>query len=288
MADEEPDRFDAFDKVNFVVDAWSEPCEAPWYIYVQLAKPVALTAFLALLEFGWGDVARGYFRPKGLGRRTGKRKGKRNHRLPAFPEIGNTLGKQLPGADQASGLKWGACGRFLWRIDTALQAGLFGWLIADITSEAAYNFSSLLYETRWCAASAKGRFSYRTIGMGAIPNNTWKVAGFGTEDYENSPPIWFFNSGFSGPKGCTVAAALNVEQRLPFAPPTSFKVVVWNLNTDEAFTDYDPCGLSIEGNGAGCTKAVVPPNTSFEVRAWMEGAQFANYGDGVVTAVELD
>ena len=125
---------DYFDKVNYVIDAWARPCEAPWYVYINTLKPAALEAFITLISFGWGDVARGFARPPGLGRRrTGKRKGKWRRAIPRFPEIGNMIGNQIPGAKSMQGIKYGTVGRFLWRIDTTLQAGLFYWLVADVT-----------------------------------------------------------------------------------------------------------------------------------------------------------
>ena len=103
-----------FDKVNYVIDAWSCPCEAPWYIYVETLKPALLTAFITLATFGWDDVARGYFRPRGLGRRTSKRGGRgkggggRSRGIPEFGDMicknhatfgGNWFGVRYPDQD---------------------------------------------------------------------------------------------------------------------------------------------------------------------------------------------
>jgi len=276
---------DYFDQVNYVIDAWSEPCEAPWYIYVETMGPAALEAFIVLLSFGWADVARGAFRPKGLGRRTGKRRGRWAKRIPRFPEIGNTLGKLLPISEQIEDyVKYGCAGRSFWRIDNAVQGVLFGWLVADVTLDFAFNWTSALYETVWCSASHKGRFSFHNTTMSPIPNDVWKVAGFQTEDYEDSPPNWNANSGFSGPTGCTVGAGLKIEQRIGFPKPTEFRVVVWNVDENKPFRDFAPCQLGDGGDGSACASANIPPNTNFEIRAWMSGASFADYGLGAVTA----
>ncbi|KKL13405.1 hypothetical protein LCGC14_2526070, partial [marine sediment metagenome] len=78
-------------------------------------KPALLAAFITLITFGWDDVLRGYFRPRGLyKRRTGKRKGKFVRRIPRFPEIGNELGTHLPGASEVKGTKWSNLGKTLW------------------------------------------------------------------------------------------------------------------------------------------------------------------------------
>ncbi len=274
-----------FDKVNYVIDSWSQPCDAPWYIYIETMKPAALEAFIVLLSFGWADVARGAFRPKGLSRRSSKRRGKWSRRIPKLPEIGNALGKAIPIGEQIEDfVKWGCNTRTLWRIDNVAQAVMYGWLVADVTINFAYNWTSLLYEGGFCADPPLGSFSYSGAGGSPTPDNVWKVAGFGTRDYQDAPPSWTFTQGFSGPTGCSVAAGIAIHQRLPFGPPKEFRVVIWNLGTNEPFDDPDPCELEAPGDGSACAFANVPPNTQFQVRSWMSGTSFATLGDGSVTA----
>ena len=98
---------DYFDKVNFVTDAWTQACEAPWYIYVSTLKPALLAAFITLLTFGWDDVLRGYARPpdRHSRRRSGKRgKGKRRG-VRGIPEMGEAMGRHLPGSTAVKGIK---------------------------------------------------------------------------------------------------------------------------------------------------------------------------------------
>lgn len=278
-----------FSQLNFVIDSWARPCEAPWYVYIETLKPAALEAFIVLISFGWADVLRGRFRPKGLGRRSGKRKGRWGRRLPRFPEIGDTIGKALPFGEQVEDfVKWNCNTRFLWRIDNALQAGFFWWLVADVVDEFAFEWTSLLYKTRWCEASNLGRFSYHEAGGAPIQDNAWKVFGFPSEDYEFPPPSWGVINGWSGPNGCTVSAGAGIKQRLPFPPPTSFRLVIWNDDAGEPIRDYDACVLATPGTGTACTNVAVPPNTNFQVRGWMEGTPFATITEGNVTATEAD
>ena len=169
-------------------------------------------------------------------------------------------------------------------IETTSSVVAIGWLVADVTIDFFYEWTSTLYEGGFCEPPVMGSFSYRVNGWSAIPDNAWKVAGFPTEDYEDAPPTWIFNSGNSGPTGCTAGAALSVRQRLPFAPPSGFKVKIFNIDTNEPFDDDDPCILEAPGDGSACAFASIPPNTQFDVRAWMEGTPFADYGVGAVTA----
>ena len=279
---------DSFDKVNFVIDSWTTGCDAPWYIYIETMKPALLAAFITLITFGWDDVLRGFLRPRGLHpRRTGKRKGKWSRRVPRFPELGEMIGSNIPGAEEVKGKRWSTPLKTLWRIDSAMQAIFFFWLVVDVAEEFAFAWTSLLYESYWCQPDPPGQFSYRTVGYGPIWNSGWKLAGFGTEDYENGPPVWFFNHGDTGAVPAIVTAALRVKQRPPYGPPTSFRVVVWDTSTHTIYADSGTNDEMVDGEIAGVAVGKLSAGTSFEVVAWMEGPPFADYGDGVVLGIEL-
>lgn len=284
-----PRRFpddEGFDKVNFIIDSWTTGCDAPWYIYIETMKPAALEAFIVLLSFGWADVLRGFLRPKGLGRRTSKRKGRWNRRIPRFPEIGNTLGKSLPFAEQLEDfVKWGTATKFLWRIDNAMQAGLFFWLVADVAEDFVFNWTSLLYESYWCQPDPPGNFSYRTIGKTAHSGGRWHTAAFGTEDYENAPPTWFFSTGSSGPNGCTVASALAFEPQGGFDPPTELAIRIIEFGTGQVLAQTGPEPPADPAQMASLVKGAMPPGIIFRVE-FKHNADWAKVGDGMVMGVE--
>lgn len=282
-----PVRHDSFDKINFVIDAWTTGCDAPWYIYIETMRPALLTAFITLITFGWDDVLRGFFRPKGLyKRRTGKRKGKFGVRRLHWPEFGNMLGKNLGGMTGVQGARWNSLGKTLWRIDGAMEMVRFYWLVAAIAEDFVFDWTSLLYESYWCQPDAGGNFSFQTLGYNLIRQQDWKLAGFGTEDYENSPPSWGFNSGTTGPNGATITAALKVRKVAAFPPPTSFRVIIWDTQTGDLYGDSGTNDQLVNGAGAAVATGGVPPNKHFQVRAWLEGTPWAEYGDGVVIGVE--
>lgn len=279
---------DSFDKVNFVIDAWTTGCDAPWYLYIETMKPAALAAFITLITFGWDDVARGFARPKGLDRRrTGKRKGKWAKARPRFPELGELLGGKLPGADEVKGMKWSDGLKTLWRIDAVMQQALFWWLVADVAEEFAFAWTSLLYESYWCQPDPQGRFSFRRSGFFAIPQYSWSKRGFGEEDYLNSPPWWGFNQGSTSGNPAQITAALRLQERVPFGKPTSLQVRIQNDATGEVYGISDQADADANGDASVPVSALVPPWTAFHVRARMLGAAWANVGDGVVVGVEV-
>lgn len=272
-----------FDKVNYVIDAWARPCDAPWYIYIETLKPALLEAFITLLTFGWDDVARGYLRPRGLNmRRTGKRKGKWARAVPRFPELGELIGENLPGSDAAKGTKWSNGLKTLWRIDSAVQGLLFWWLVADVTVDLAFNWTSVLYETRWCQASAKGRFSWRKGITETILQDAWNSLGFTIEDYEFPFPNWIITRGNTGPNGATIAFSLDVEPFFPASPPSSYSYRIIDMDTREVWATNGPDLPDLNGNGVSVLSAPLPRNRRFEAQVFAADAPARAIGGAII------
>lgn len=277
-----------FDKVNYVIDSWVRPCEAPWYVYIETLWPAALEGFLVLITFGWADVARGYWRPKGMrGRRFGKRKGKWRRRIPRFPEIGNLIGSQLPGAERFKDRHWGAGGRHLWAIDGVAQRLLFGWLVIDVTVDFFYNWTTLLNLTAWCKNSHLGRFSYQNLAWFPTANGGWRLAGFGWKDYQHGTPTWVFNHGSTGARPCQVTAALSFKRRGFFPPPNECAVRIRDDTGPTVFATSGPQQTDADGKVQIPVMAIVPPGRNFRVEHSVD-VPGANVGFGVVVAHELD
>lgn len=277
----------ALEKVNYVIDSWASPCEAPWYIYVETLWPAALEAFIVLITFGWDDVLRGFWRPRGLGHRTGKRKGKfKGRRLPRFPELGDLIGKNLPGADQVKGRKWGTGGKALWRIDTLLQRGMFWWLVADVTVDFAYNWTSLLYATQWCQRSDEGRFSYTGPGKSLRPGNVWAFFTAPEEDYQRGDCFFVANKGAAGHLPCQVTAAGDFTEWSGVGLPTEigFRIVTISPFSIVASTGIVPAS-EIDFH-SGAIMGLVPAGSQFQPQCF-HNAEGAFIGNTVVAGAQV-
>ena len=276
------------DKINYVIDSWVDACDAPWYIYIETLKPALLEAFIVLISFGWADVVRGRFRPKGLGRRTSKRKGRWAKRIPAFPEIGNTIGKHLPFAEQIEDfIHYSDGAKNLWRIDNAIQAGLYFWLVADVLEDFAFNWTSLLYKTYWCQQSHLGRFSYHNTTQPGKSRGVWHKWAAGVKDYEDSPPTWLFDGGSSGPNGCSVGVAIKCDPYLGFPPPTSFQTRIYRASDNKILFMSDLAESGVDGTLTNIIRGDIPPNTGFVVQTFHEPS-WARIGFGIISAVESE
>jgi hypothetical protein len=139
-------------KINFVVEMWNNPCDAPWYVYVETAWPAALQMVITLFCFDFDDLVRWIFRPLGLWpmgfgiRRRGRRGGRRRRGLGARVKSKLPFLLAVEGRQVTNGVK------NLWRIDMIGQKLLWWWLVLDATTTFAYNWTSAIYKTEWCQA----------------------------------------------------------------------------------------------------------------------------------------
>ncbi len=178
------------DRVNTVIDLWDDPCRGPWWIYAQTAWPAALEAFGLLLGTNATQVARGYFRPRGVVRRRhGGFVPRRLRGLPPFADVGNEIGKRLPGAQQLRGRKVSNGVQTLWRIDGGMQRALNAWLLVEAGSLFAYRWTTGIYETRFCQEQLRARGKRGLTNLGAIAPAGW---------YGFTSAVEYLENGMSG------------------------------------------------------------------------------------------
>lgn len=160
---------DWIDKVNYIVDFWVDPCHAPLLLYIRLARDPLKKALITWFSFGLDDILRGYLRPsKALGSGAINRRGKERRRNTRFArasgiardgwratpglgdDVGNWIGKNLPGASEFHGRHIGAGEHLLWLIDGVSQKALFFLMLADVTIDFLYEWATLVAATEFC------------------------------------------------------------------------------------------------------------------------------------------
>ena len=150
-----PDR--EIQRLNTIVQFLEFKCQGDWVVYVETALPALGEVALVLLDFGWDDVVRGFLRPYGLRNRLKFRSGtKRKRRKSRFeiPELGELIGKSLPGAKIIKGRNIGRFQRWLWTIDAVAQRVLWYWMLIDLTSEFLYDWATGIMTSADCYQGA--------------------------------------------------------------------------------------------------------------------------------------
>jgi len=205
------------DKVNYIVDFWVDPCHAPVIVYIQLARDPLAHALLSWFSFGLDDVLRGYLRPsKALGGSSFSRRGKEKKRGTRFrkaraavggvikhvpgigDDIGNWIGKNLPGAQEVKGRSIGQGERLLWMIDDLGQRALLALLIADIAIDFLYEWATLVADTEFCKRDKRNSL-YAT---GPAPNTGFPITCWplneATVVFAEGDVSWIGNVGHCG------------------------------------------------------------------------------------------
>ncbi len=173
-----------FDRVNYVVEAWNNPCDVPWTIYMETAVPALLEAFIAIVCFDVGDVLRFIFRPTNLrGGRHGSRRRKGQHGRRAKGIRGRLASKLPPFARlQQRHVTQGV--KHLWVIDGIGQRLLWWWLVADVASGFVYNWTSMIYKTERCQlANAPGAGLREDNGQTFLGIQNWPDVIYTTARY---------------------------------------------------------------------------------------------------------
>lgn len=145
-------------RANTVVEFFDFSCSGDWYVYLETLVPPVGNLFLALLDFGWDDVVRGYFRPVGLRARWKFRPAGKKGKRPKLeiPEIGELIGSHLPGSKWFKGLKLATPLRWLWRIDGIAQRALWYWMVVDLAADFVATWTTGLFTNQRCWASDGG------------------------------------------------------------------------------------------------------------------------------------
>lgn len=138
--------------LNAITQILTDTCGTSTLIYAEALKPAVGRFVLVLVTFGLGDVVRGFFRPKGIhpkgGRKRGREGGRGGKRAPGgIPELGNLTGQKLAAFAQFEPVVDDGL-RMMWLIDEAFQRVGYAFLIADAIGDATYVFATGLIQPK--------------------------------------------------------------------------------------------------------------------------------------------
>ena len=173
------------DRVNYVVESFNNPCEAPWAVYVETALPAALDALIAVVCFDIGDVLRFVFRPATTrsSRHIGRKKKGQHGRKPKG--IRAKLAAKLPAFERLQQRKLSQGVRTLWVIDGIGQRLLWWWLVADVASGFLYNWTSMVYKSEACQMALSPGYALReNVDQLFAAIQIWPDVGYIDLDYQ--------------------------------------------------------------------------------------------------------
>lgn len=143
------------EKIGAISRFIAQQCGTPWSAILDVLPGAAKDPVLGLLTFGADDIVRGYLRPRGL---KGPRKFRRRQRWynrPTIPEIGEEVGKRLPGAQEIKGRAVGTAEKLGWIADGAIQRALYYVMVFDAVLDTWYNSVLALQRQGFCTTPTR-------------------------------------------------------------------------------------------------------------------------------------
>lgn len=223
---------------NAVIDFVEYGCYPTWTVWLETLWPALGDVVLQLLDFGPGDVIRGYFRPNSTrgygGLIRGSRKKKPNKpskttglaRRVAVPEVGNEVGRKLPGSRMIRGRKVTGFETRIWQIDGVGQRLLWWWLVADVTNDFVVSWTTAIMESEACRRDNIGYVSAKKTSTQLGTNDTWHAL-LGWDEVTADPPSIWNNGQLVIPAGVKayVTYQLEVVSGIP-QKPNPFRIQV--------------------------------------------------------------
>jgi hypothetical protein len=189
-------------KVNTIIDFWSNPCNAPWTVYVETLYPALGRMLLVIVDVSLLDLIKTYLEPRGQSTRGNKRKKGRRRAIPrGIPDPSDLLARLIPGRDFFEGRRAGPNEAFIWRIDGIIDRGLWYWLIIDATTEGFYWWAMGIKEERFCQPTNRpGMLATSSNPFAIALAGNWIAAGNFTKQW-GEPDIDIFISALNVPAG---------------------------------------------------------------------------------------
>lgn len=169
----------------------TNPCGATPWIYLETLIPVTGHALVEFLSFGLSDILIGYAHPKprrGMNRYDRRDKAKRERgrdgkmrraRKFEIPEIGNEIGKHLPGSRYVKSVQTDLLSHLIWvPVDIAERAAWW-WLITDILQDGVYNWASEIFKESCLGGSGGYAIQERQGNVGVFPTQIVKEGTYG-------------------------------------------------------------------------------------------------------------
>lgn len=260
-------------QINYVMRLWEDPCDAPWTVYIETALPAALELYISLATFGALDVVRAAAQPgRGRGgahgRRGSRSRGRGKSRSGGLGRIAGALTSPGESLGAKIGSEAGIRGRsvsqgvsHMWAIDGVIQRGLWAWMVADLASDFAANWTSNLYNTKFCQAKDDAVVYVEDNGAGALAIQGW-VGSVWADPVKQRGPVGY-NAGAVLFEDASGFAVVHNTVRNVTDQPTVVDAA-WAVGSNPDAIRGTPSSITLPpfGEGTISVSIAIPPNLS--------------------------
>lgn len=153
-----------FDDINFLITFWSDPCDAPFTVYLEALYPALFKLFFEYLAIDPKQIVRTRFKSsfklaRGRTYRKG-RVGRKSNKFRWFKKVGRVLnfdhneilGKKLWGWEEKEATKLTAKSTTLFIAEGVLNRLVYWMWIVSLVHDFLINWTSLMINTKYCQA----------------------------------------------------------------------------------------------------------------------------------------
>jgi len=152
-------------KIQYVIDFWMDPCDAPFQVYAKLALPALIDAFLNYIYLDLGEIIVQRFRTGAApSRPRSSRKGGKGWKPSRYPRLKRFGSALSMDPNEHVGHKLARSFRlprvisgphaFLWLAHGVLQRLMFQVFLAQLILDFFYEWMTLVARTEYCTAQA--------------------------------------------------------------------------------------------------------------------------------------
>ncbi len=145
-------------ELNWIVSYYWNGCRTPFTLVIETAKPVAGEIALQLLMFGWEDIVKSFWRPKGLrsGRHGRKRRG--GKKGGGIPSISDLIAETLDPENDLTDHLHKDGNRIWWQLENTLERINYTIMLVDMIETLTFKtiLGILTLEATKCEVPGRG------------------------------------------------------------------------------------------------------------------------------------
>lgn len=252
--------------MNYVIEMWNNPCDAPWAVYIETAGPAALQMLVALVCFDFLDAIRYIFRPARLRSGRHMRRGKKGQRGRKAQGIGQRLRSKLPPLKALANRHVAQGAKNLWVIDGIGQRLLWWWLVVDVVTGTLYNWTTAMYKTEFCQMSGGPGAGLRESDnqiYGAVQG--WHPASYNIFHYNRGTGVVGPFSFSGGPGSWSIACSLDLHNPAAQDITLEYRIAIQRALGVE-YEGYTSTIIPAGGDGGVVTTATIKG----DLQGWVE------------------
>jgi hypothetical protein len=202
---------DIFDKINFIIKAIFDPCDAPLTVYVETALPALLEAFITYYLLDFSQIFTSFVTPsKAIGRARSRRKGGMGSKAGRKGKKGivskvigldpsDEIGKNLPGAERVRGRVVTGGVIHMWQVFGVIERINYWWFVLSIVIDFFFNWFSGLAKTFYCEHQGSAMLVVDRETLPMIGGAGWLATSLFNIQKIRGEIEWFGNNGVIGP-----------------------------------------------------------------------------------------